>query len=320
MATLVEMSNGLKMPIIGLGTWKSSVGEVEKAVAHAIKAGYRHIDCAHCYGNETEVGSGIKAGLAAAGIDRSELFITSKLWNNKHHPEDVEAACRTSLKDLGLDYLDLYLIHWPLGFERGEDRFPKNPDGTVRYDLETSPTTTYLAMEKLVEKGLVKSIGISNFNSEQIKDILEKGKIVPVTNQVECHPYLNQSKLFNFCKERGITITAYSPLGSPDRPWAKPDDVKLLDDPKLTGIAAKYKKSAAQILIRWQVQRGVIVIPKSVTPSRIEENFNVFDFELSADEMKEIDSFDCNGRIIVPMLNGKPRDAAHPHYPFNIEF
>jgi len=320
MSVSVEFNNGLKAPILGLGTWKSTVGEVEKAVTHAIKAGYRHIDCAHCYGNETEVGAGLKAGLAAAGVERSQLFVTSKLWNNKHHPEDVEAACRNSLADLGLDYLDLYLIHWPTGFLRGDEKFPKNEDGSVKYDFDIHPTDTWLAMEKLVEKGLVKSIGVSNFNSVQIADILEKGKIVPATNQVECHPYLNQSKLLNFCKERGITITAYSPLGSPDRPWAKPDDVKLLDDAKLRAIAAKYNKSTAQLLIRWQVQRGVIVIPKSVTPSRIEENFNVFDFELTAEEMKEIDSFDCAGRIILPMLNGKPRDAGHPHFPFNIEF
>lgn len=253
-------------------------------------------------------------------MERSQLFVTSKLWNNKHHPEDVEAACRNSLADLGLDYLDLYLIHWPTGFLRGDEKFPKNEDGSVKYDFDIHPTDTWLAMEKLVEKGLVKSIGVSNFNSVQIADILEKGKIVPATNQVECHPYLNQSKLLNFCKERGITITAYSPLGSPDRPWAKPDDVKLLDDAKLRAIAAKYNKSTAQLLIRWQVQRGVVVIPKSVTPSRIEENFNVFDFELTAEEMKEIDSFDCAGRIILPMLNGKPRDAGHPHFPFNIEF
>jgi len=141
-----------------------------------------------------------------------------------------------------------------------------------------------------------------------------------VTNQVECHPYLNQEKLLNFCKEHGIVLTAYSPLGSPDRPWAKPDDVKLLDDPKIKSLAEKYAKSPAQVIIRWQIQRGVVVIPKSVTPARIQENADVFAFSLTEEEMAEMKSFDCNGRIIVPMLNGKPRDAAHPHYPFAIEF
>jgi len=315
-STMLTLNNGMKMPILGLGTWKSKSGEVEKAVEHAIKSGYRHIDCAACYGNEVEVGAGIKAG----GVARSELFITSKLWNNKHHPEDVEAACKKSLADLGLDYLDLYLVHWPVAFERGDVPFPKNEDGTVRYDTTIPPIETWLAMEKLLAKGLVKSIGVSNFNSEQIADVLAKGSIVPVTNQVECHPYLNQAKLFNLCKDKGITLTAYSPLGSPDRPWAKPDDVKLLDDQKIVAMAAKYGKSPAQIIIRWQVQRGVIVIPKSVTPARIVENSSVFDFKLTDAEMQEVDGYDCNGRLIVPMLNGKARDAAHPHYPFNIPF
>lgn len=315
-STTVTLNNGMKMPILGLGTWKSKSGEVERAVEHAIKSGYRHIDCAACYGNEVEVGAGIKAG----GVARSELFITSKLWNNKHHPEDVEAACKKSLADLGLDYLDLYLVHWPVAFERGDVPFPKNEDGTVRYDTTIPPIETWLAMEKLLAKGLVKSIGVSNFNSEQIADVLAKGSIVPVTNQVECHPYLNQAKLFNLCKDKGITLTAYSPLGSPDRPWAKPDDVKLLDDPKIVAMAAKYGKSPAQIIIRWQVQRGVIVIPKSVTPARIVENSSVFDFKLTDAEMQEVDGYDCNGRLIVPMLNGKARDAGHPHYPFNIPF
>merc|ERR1719483_962254 len=175
-------------------------------------------------------------------------------------------------------------------------------------------------MEELVKLGLVKSIGVSNFNSKQVEDILEKGSIIPVINQVECHPYLNQSKLLQFCEERGIKLTAYSPLGSPDRPWAKPDDINLMDDPKLKEIGQKYKKSPAQILIRYQIQRGVVVIPKSVTPSRIEENGNVFNFELTNNEMKHINSFDCDGRIILPMVDGKPRDGAHPHFPFHIMF
>merc|ERR1712066_158885 len=190
-------------------------------------------------------------------------------------------------------------------------------NGDVIYDETIHPTDTWFAMEKLVKLGLVKSIGPSNFNSKQIEDILARGSIKPVTNQVECHPYLSQAKLLAFCKERGITITAYSPLGSPDRPWAKPGDPSLLDDPKIKAIAAKHSKSSAQVLIRWQVQRGVIVIPKSVTPNRIEENANIFDFQLSAEQMEEIESFDCNGRMIVPMVVGKPRDAAHPHFPFH---
>jgi len=312
----ILLNNGLQMPLLGLGTWKSKAGEVEAAVEHALRKGYQHLDCAACYGNENEVGNGIKA----AGVKRENVFVTSKLWNNKHHPDDVEAACRKTLADLGLDYLDLYLIHWPHAFKRGDEKFPKTEAGDVIYDESIHPTDTWLAMEKLVEKGLVKSIGLSNFNSEQVEDILKRGNIKPVTNQVESHPHLNQEKLINFCKERNVTITAYSPLGSPDRPWAKPDDPKLLDDPKIQEIADSYKKSPAQIVLRWQIQRGIIIIPKSVTPSRIEENGTVFDFSLTEAEMKHINGFDCNGRVVVPMMNGKHRDAAHAHYPFNIEF
>ena len=175
-------------------------------------------------------------------------------------------------------------------------------------------------MEKLVKLGLVKSIGLSNFNSEQIKDIMNKGSIKPVMNQVECHPYLSQEKLLKFCEDQGIKITAYSPLGSPDRPWAQPDDVELLKEPKLKEIGQKYEKTPAQVLIRWQIQRGVVVIPKSVTPARIEQNGKVFDFKLGEVEMKHIASFECNGRIILPMDNGKPRDGDHPHFPFNIKY
>jgi len=312
----LKLNNGQLMPLLGLGTWKSKPGQVEAAVSHALKSGYRHLDCAACYGNEAEVGAGLKS----SGVNREEVFITSKLWNNKHHPEDVEAACRKTLSDLGIEYLDLYLIHWPVAFQRGDVAFPKNEDGTVRYDVDIHPTTTWLAMEKLVEKGLVRSIGVSNFNSEQILDILAKGSIVPVTNQVESHPYLTQANLLQFCKERGILLTAYSPLGSPDRPWASPEDPQLLEDPKIVAVAERLGKTPAQVVIRWQVQRGVIVIPKSVTPARIQENADIFSFSLTPEDISHIESLDCNGRMIIPMLNGKPRDGGHPHYPFNIEY
>lgn len=168
------------MPILGLGTWKSKPGEVKTAVEKALEAGYRHIDCAYIYGNEAEVGAGLKHGFETLKIPRSEVFVTSKLWNIFHAPQDVEAACKKSLELLGLDYLDLYLIHWPTGFknlDEGKTNFPTHPDGSVIYDEETHPTDTYLALEKLVEKGLVKSIGLSNFNSEQIQDILDKCKV-----------------------------------------------------------------------------------------------------------------------------------------------
>lgn len=175
-------------------------------------------------------------------------------------------------------------------------------------------------MEKLVEKGLTKDIGVSNFNSEQIKDVLDKAKIKPAMNQVECHPYLNQEKLLNFMKGHGIGMTAYSPLGSPDRPWAKPGEPLLMDVPKLVEIAKKYNKTSAQVLLRFIVQRGIVVIPKSVTPARIEQNLDILDFELSEEDMAFIMSMNCNGRVVVPMVDGQFRDKDAPNFPFNIEF
>ena len=179
MNTSITLHNGLKMPVLGLGTWKSKPGEVEQAVKKALEVGYRHIDCAFGYGNEDEVGKALHYGMTTLKIPRADIFVTSKLWNTFHKPEHVEPAFMRSLKALGLDYLDLYLIHWPIAFANldGKGNFPTHPDGSVIYDVETHPTDTWLAMEKLVEKGLVKSIGLSNFNSVQIQDIIDKGKV-----------------------------------------------------------------------------------------------------------------------------------------------
>lgn len=310
----VKLNNGLEIPIFGLGTWKSKPGEVTIAVEAAIDAGYRHIDCAHVYQNEKEVGAGIKNRIGAGVVKREDLWITSKLWNTFHLPNLVEPALKQTLEDLGLEYLDLYLIHWPQAYKEGKDLFPADENGKTLYS-DAPFTETWKAMEELVNKGLTKSIGVSNFNSQQLEQVLKICKIKPVTNQVECHPYLNQRKLSDFCKKNDVTITAYSPLGSPDRPWAKPGDVQLLEDEKLKKLAEKYKKTPAQILLRYQVDRGHIVIPKSVTKSRIEENIKIFDFKLSAEDIAYIDSFDCNGRVChLDWVKD------HKDYPFNIEF
>jgi len=318
-----RLSSGHDMPMIGLGTWKSKAGEVEAAVKSAIDLGYRHIDCAWIYGNEAEVGSAIKEKIDAGVITRGDLFITSKLWNTCHRPEDVLPSCRLSLSLLGLDYLDLYLIHWPTSFQAGDDKFPKDADDNFLYGT-TTPLDTWTAMEALVDAGLVKAIGVSNFNHEQIETILEKGRIKPANNQVEIHPYLANDKLVKYCLEKGVSVTAYSPLGSPDRPWATPDEPKLLEDPKLIAVGKKYGKTTAQVILRFLFQRGLVIIPKSVTPSRIEENFQLLDFELSEDDMAVMHSFNRNHRLIIPMKeeNGKMvfRDGGHPHFPFHIEY
>ncbi|XP_068225707.1 aldo-keto reductase family 1 member B1-like isoform X1 [Palaemon carinicauda] len=310
----LTFNNGHKVPSFGLGTWKSKPGEVTQAVKDAIACGYRHIDCALVYGNEPEVGEAIKAKIADGTVKREDLFITSKLWNTYHSKNLVIPTLKETLNNLGLEYLDLYLIHWPMGYKENADHFPKTDDGKVIYS-DVDFVDTWAGMEGAVDKGLVRSIGVSNFNSKQVQRILDICRIKPVTNQVECHPYLNQKKLIEWSASKKILITAYSPLGSPDRPWAKPDDPQLMEDPKIVALAEKYKKTPAQILIRYQLQRGLIVIPKSVTKSRIESNIQVFDFELSDEDMKAIDSFDCNGRALhLTWVND------HPHFPFHVEF
>ncbi|CAH2106512.1 unnamed protein product [Euphydryas editha] len=311
----VKFNNGLLCPILGLGTWQSKPGEVYQAVCDAIDIGYRHIDCAHLYGNEKEVGKAIQDKILSGVVKREDLFITSKLWNTYHRPDLVEKAVNISLTDLGLEYLDLYLIHWPMAYKEGNDPFPTNADGKVIYS-DVDYIDTWKAMEKLVDIGLTKSIGLSNFNSIQIERVLNVARIKPVTNQVECHPYLSQQKLFDFCKAREITLTAYSPLGSPKRPWAKPGEPNLLEEPKIQSLATKYKKSPVQILIRYAIDRGIIVIPKSVNKSRIANNFNVWDFKLSKEDIQIISSLDCNGRLI-PQAEGRE----HKDHPFvNVEF
>ncbi|CAH0559517.1 unnamed protein product [Brassicogethes aeneus] len=306
----LKLNNGLKIPVFGLGTWKSKPGEVEQAVKDAIDLGYRHIDCAYVYGNEKEVGNALKAKLDEGVVKRDDLWITSKLWNTYHSPALVEKAIRQTLADLQLTYLDLYLIHWPLGYQEGGENFPFDANNKIIFS-DVDYVNTWKGMEEVCKKGLTKSIGVSNFNKKQIERVLAVATIKPAMNQVECHPYLNQRKLIDFCRSKDISVTGYSPLGSPDRPWAKPEDPQLLEDPKLKELAQKYGKTPAQILLRYQVERGVITIPKSVTKSRIQQNFEIFDFHLAPEDIKYLDTFDCNGRM-CPMTAG----LGHPHHPF----
>lgn len=311
----VKFNDGQEIPVFGLGTWKSKPGEVTQAVKDAIDLGYRHIDCAYIYGNEKEVGEAIKAKIAEGVVKREDLFITSKLWNTFHKPDLVESALKETLNNLGVDYVNLYLIHWPLGYKEGGAVFPTDEQGKLVFS-DVDYVDTWKALEAVSRKGLTKSIGLSNFNKRQIERVLEIATIKPANLQIECHPYLNQRKLIDFCKSKDISVTGYSPLGSPDRPWAKPEDPQLLSDPKLITLAEAHKKTTAQILLRYQVQRGVITIPKSVTRTRIAQNFDIWDFQLTPKDMQYLDSLDCNGRF-CPMTGGK----GHKHHPFeNDEF
>ncbi|XP_057298915.1 aldo-keto reductase family 1 member A1-like [Hydractinia symbiolongicarpus] len=318
----LKLANGYTIPVVGLGTWQSKPGEVQAAVEAAIDAGYRHIDCAYVYGNEKEIGEALKKKIDE-GVDRKELFITSKLWNTKHAAADVRPALLQTLKDLQLDYLDLYLIHWPIAWQPGNVVFPRDESGALIYS-DIHYKETWPEMEKAVDDGLVRSIGLSNFNSQQIDEVVNMARIQPTMLQVEVHPYLVQNELINHCKKHNMLVTAFSPLGSPDRPWAKPGEPLLLEDPKLIEIGKKYKKSPAQVCIRYQVQRGLSVIPKSAQPERIKQNADVFDFELSEEDMKVIESFNRPWRACKPMIERDgvmvERDAHHSLYPFNIPY
>ncbi|XP_037907961.1 1,5-anhydro-D-fructose reductase-like [Hermetia illucens] len=311
----VKLNDGSEMPVFGLGTYLSKENEGVEALRHAIDIGYRHIDTAFFYQNEKEVGQVIKEKIAAGVVKREDLYIVTKLWNIYHDPAKVEEACKKSLDNLGLDYIDLYLMHFPVGYKFIDDNhlLPKDEAGTLQlsdYDY----LDTYKAMEKLVKKGWVKSIGISNFNSEQTDRVLQNCEIKPVTNQVECHPGFNQKKLIEFSKQRDIVITAYSPLARPNPAEKKP---AFLFDEKMLAIAEKYKKTPSQIALRYLIDIGTVPIPKSANKKRLEENINIFDFKLTEDEIKVVDSFHTGERI-NPFNLVKAQN--HKYFPFALEF
>ncbi|KAF2496058.1 Aldo/keto reductase [Lophium mytilinum] len=293
--TIQKLNTGAPIPAIGFGTWQDKEAQ-EPAVIAALKAGYRHIDTARIYGTEPAVGAAIKH----SGVPRSEIFITTKLWNHGHHPEDVEKEADASLKDLGVDYIDLYLMHWPAAFARGEELMPKDSNGKFKVG-DTDFVDTYKAMEKLVESGKVKAIGVSNFSKGELERLLKETSVVPAAHQMELHPWLQQKDFIEWHKQKGIHVTQYSPFGNQNEIYDSGKSMgKLMDDPVLVEIGKKHGgKSGAQVALAWGITLGHSVIPKSKTESRIKANLEG-DFKLDAEDLKKIETIDKKLRFNDP--------------------
>jgi len=313
----LKLNSGYEMDIVGLGTWKSPKGKVKDAVESAIDCGYRHIDCAWIYDNEGEVGDAIEKKIKEGKIKREDLFITSKLWGCFHEASRVRGALMESLKNLKLKYLDLYLIHFPVGYKFHEGNpLPFLDDKNEKMDSnDIDYMESYRELEKLQKEGLIRSIGVSNFSMEQVGRVLKEAEVKPAVNQIEIHPYFSQEPLVEYCQKNGVVVTAYSPFSSPDSPWLKEDYVSVLENSTIKSIADKLKRSTAQVILRYLMQRNLIVIPKSVTPARIQSNYNVFDFKLDQGDMDKISKLNKNYRTC-----GFTWDKNHKYFPFGDDY
>uniref|UniRef100_A0A2A4IW06 NADP-dependent oxidoreductase domain-containing protein n=1 Tax=Heliothis virescens TaxID=7102 RepID=A0A2A4IW06_HELVI len=302
------MLDGRKMPAIGLGTYlgfdkngvvTSKNKELRDVVMEAIDMGYRHFDTASIYNTEAEVGEAINMKIDEGVVRREDIFITTKLWNTQHKREEVAVAMRDALNKTGLDYIDLYLMHWPIGLN--EDYSHSDVDFME----------TWRGMEDMYRLGLAKSIGVSNFNKQQLHRVLDEGTVKPVALQIEVHPQIIQEELIGYCKSEDIVVMGYSPFGSLVMRYGMQFPGPKMDDPVLVSIAEKYGKTTAQVVLRWLVDRNVVPIPKTVNPKRLAENINIFDFHLQPDEIEKINRFDSHTRFTLPSFW-----QSHPYYPF----
>lgn len=315
--------DGGQFPTVGLGTWKIPDEVLPTLIPAAVEIGYRHFDCACDYGNEPAVGEGIRSAVSSGAVTREDLWITSKLWNTYHEPKHVRAACERSLRDLGLDELDLYLIHFPvtLAYVPFEERYPPGwffdpeAENPSMKPIDVPYADTWGAMEELVDAGLVKRIGVCNLGTAMLRDVKSYARIQPAVNQVEMHPYLTQENLLRYCQEAGIAVTAFSPFGASSYvPLSMADaNESLFDDPVIQEIGAAHGKTVGQIALRWGVQRGTVTIPKTQTVAHLQENLDIYGFALSDDEMLTIDQMNRDRRFNDPAEFGEA--AFNTFYP-----
>lgn len=315
----VALNDGNFVPVLGFGTTvpdKVAKDEVIKATKIAIDNGFRHFDSAYLYNVEEEVGQAIRSKIEDGTVKREDIFYTSKLWSTFHRPELVRTCLEKTLKSTQLDYVDLYIIHFPMALQPGDRFFPRDENGKLLFET-VDICDTWEAMEKCKDAGLAKSIGVSNFNCRQLERILNKPglKYKPVCNQVECHLYLNQSKMLDYCKSKDIILVSYCTLGSSrDKTWVDQKSPVLLDDPVLCAIAKKYKQTPALVALRYQLQRGIVALTRSFNAKRIKELTQVFEFQLASEDMKVLDGLNRNLRY-----NNAEYFDDHPNHPFTEE-
>ena len=296
--TRMPLNNGSGyMPALGFGTLIPDAAVTISATRDALEAGFRHFDCAERYRNESEVGDALQAGLAAGGTARGDIFVTTKLWNSNHRPERVEPAFEASLNRLQLDYLDLYLIHTPFAFQPGDEQDPRDQNGNVIYDKGITLLDTWRAMESLVDRGRCRAIGLSDLSMNELLPIYESARIKPAVVQVESHPYLPETELLQFCKEKGVVFLAFAPLGHGIRPGP-------LEDPVVLAVATRVGKTPAQVLLAWAVQRGTALLTTPRTAERARENFNIS--ALPEDALDEINSIQTRQRLNDVVNTGSP--------------